>query len=181
MPLASLDDSKVLIRKSIWESESKKLIGPLQVEFNKFKEKMDSDLQLMLDKNNAVEHETELKRIALTELTAKVTDSENRFQAIDADVTIGRDQIAQINKQMGEAMAAYQEMCDFARDRAGVLQALDLISDEQLAQLTATSVESKPEGDHLSWKSDLDQDYGKVVSSIHSFLLEEENMNRPGF
>jgi hypothetical protein len=70
-------------------------------------------------------------------------------------------------------MAAYQEMSDFARDRASILQTLDLISEEQFSKLTGGRLEPPSDEDHLSWEVDLGKQYGKAVSSIHAFLLSQ--------
>lgn len=173
LPLVVRDGSEVLIDKSIWESELKKLQDPLQLELDKFKVKMEQDKQSLLNANNIFEQETEQKSIALIELRGKVTDSEKQLQTIEADIEVGQELIEQINKQREDAMAAYQEMSDFARERASILQALDLISSEQLAQLTGKNNEPLLEDDHLSWQDDLNQEYGKAVSSIHAYLLDQ--------
>lgn len=173
LPLIVRDGSKVLIEKSIWESELKKLQEPLELEFDKFKVKMELDLQSLLNTNNIFEQETEQKNVTLIELTGKITHSAKQLQTIEADIDVGLELIEQINKQKEDAMSAYQEMSDFARDRASILQSLDLISNEQLTQLIGKNNETLPDQDYLSWNDDLNQNYGKAVSSIHAFLLTQ--------
>lgn len=173
LPLIVRDGSKVLIENSIWESELKKIQEPLQQELIKFKVKMDQDLQLLLNVNNNIEQETEHKSVALIELTGKITQCENQLQKIEADIDVGMELVEQINIQRDDAMAAYQEMSDFARDRAIILQELDLISNEQLDKLIGKNSASLLNQDHLSWKDDLNENFGKAVSSIHAFLLDQ--------
>lgn len=173
LPLVVRDGSEVLIEKSIWESGLKRLKDPLQSEFDKLKVKMEQDRKSLLNSNYIFEQETEQKSVALIELRGKITDSERQLQTIEADIAVGEELIEQINKQREDAMAAYQEMSEFARDRANILHSLDLISNEQLAQLFGKHIEPPLEVDHLSWHDDLDQDYGKAVSSIHAYLLDQ--------
>ena len=173
LPLVVREGSDVLVEKSIWESELKKLQYPLQVEFDKFKLKMDQDLQSMLDTNRGLEQEAVEKNAALVDLDAKVTDSKQHLLAIEADIDVGLECIEKVKKQREEAMAAYQEMSDFARDRASILQTLDLISEEQFSKLTGGRLEPPSDEDHLSWEVDLGKQYGKAVSSIHAFLLSQ--------
>ena len=173
LPIVVRDGSKILIEKSVLESELEKIQGPLQLKFDNFKLKMDQDLQSMLDTNKAIDKDAEQKRGDLVGLTEKVAISKKQLQTIESDIEVGLEMIAQVNQQREDAMAAYQEMSDFARDRASILQALDLITNEQLAKLTGKGGDSLPQEDHLSWRDDLNQDYGKAVSAIHSFLLNQ--------
>jgi hypothetical protein len=173
LPFVVRDGSRVQVERSIWEAELEKIQQPLQLKFDQFKVKMDHDLNSLLSANNVIEEESERKKDALVELNEKVTHVKQQLQTVEADLEVGLELIEQTNKQREEAMAAYQEMCDFARDRAEVLQTLDLISGEQIAKLTGKREESLSEEDHLSWNDDLNQQYGKAVSSIHAFLLSQ--------
>ena len=173
IPVIVRDGSKILIEKSIWDSEREKLESPLKISFEKFKGDMERERQSILNTNNVAEQESVQKREAIIEMDKKVTDSTNQFKAIEANLALVHEQITKTNKQREETMAAYQEMCDFARDRAGILKTLDLISNEQLTQLTGGNDESVPDTDQLSWKNDLNQEYGKAVSTIHAYLLDQ--------
>lgn len=173
LPLVVRDGSDVHVEKSIWESGLKKLQDPLQLEFDKFKVKMEQDKQSLLNTNNIFEKEIEQQSVVLNELRGNVAHSEKQLQTIEADIEVGRELIEHLNKKREDAMAAYQEMSDFARDRAIILQALDLISNEQLDQLTGKNNEPLPENNNLSWQDDLSKQFGKAVSSIHALLLAQ--------
>jgi len=173
LPLVVREGSDVLVEKSIWESEIKKIQDPLQVEFDKFKLKMDHDLQSMLDTNRRLEQEALENNTKLVELAGKVAESKQNLLAIEADIDIGLECIEEVKKKKEEAMAAYQAMSDFARDRASILQTLDLISEEQFSKLTERRLDTQTDADHLSWENDLDKQHGRAVSAIHAFLLDQ--------
>lgn len=173
LPVVVTNGTEVLIEKSVWESELKKIRDPLQLDMNQFKKKLEQEQLSLVKENNVLAREKEQKNDALIELRRETNHEETQLQTLRADVEAGRQLVEQMNKQREDAMAAYQNMSDFARERARILLALDLISNDQLAKLTGTDSESTQEGDHLSWQGDLDQNYGRAVSSIHAFLLEQ--------
>lgn len=173
LPVVVRKGSEVLIEQSVCKSALKKLQRPLQLDIDQFREKMEQEKLLLVERNNVLDLETEQKNVALIELRREFNHGENQLQIVRADVEAGRQLVEQMNKQREDAMAAYQNMSDFARERARILLALDLISNDQLAKLTGADSEPTQEGNHLSWQGDLDQNYGRAVSSIHAFLLEQ--------
>lgn len=173
LPLVVRNGSKVLIEQSVWESEHQKLLAPIQLEIDGFRKNFEKEKSKLIKDNKFLSFETEQKNVALKELQLELNRSENMLNIIKANVDTGRQLVERINTQREDTMTAYQNMCDFARERARILLALDLISKDQLDKLTGADSESTQEGDHLSWQDDLDQNYGRAVSSIHAFLLEQ--------
>lgn len=171
LPLVIKEGSKVLIEESVWESELKKIQAPLQLANTRFAAQLEQDQQALAGKRKLIEHELGQKNDELIEIRERVASEEKHLQILRADLEVGRQLVEDINKQREDVMAAYQSMNDFARERASILQALDLISQEQTDLLTGTVTESEQEGDHLSWQDDLNQHFGHAVSSIHAYLL----------
>ncbi len=173
MFIPSKGGSDALIAKAVWESELSRMQHPLQLEMEKFKERAEQDKQLLLNTNDIIKQETEEKSFALNDLRKDVAHSEGQLQTLEALIGGNQKLIKQLNTQRADAMAAYQEICDFARDRASILQSLNLITDEQLAKLTGSNNDSPVEDNHLSWQDDLHGQYGKAVSCIHAFLFNQ--------
>ncbi len=173
LPVVVTNGSEVLIEQSVWESELKRIRNPLQLEQDQFKVKIEQEQLSLVEKNNVLAQENQQKNDALVELRREASHEETQLQMLKADLKAGRELVEMINRQRDEAMTAYQNMSDFARERATILLALDLISNDQLATLTGAKSESHQDGDHLSWQVDLEQNFGRAVSSIHAYLLDQ--------
>jgi hypothetical protein len=173
LPAVIKDGSKVLIEESVWESEIKKIQDPLQLANTRFAAQMEQERLALAETQKRLQLQLDQKNAVLIELQKKVVSEENHLNMLRTDAEVGQRLIEEIYKQREDVMAAYQSMSDFARERARILHALDLISHEQIDQLTGAVTESVQEGDYLSWKDELDQDYGRAVSAIHAYLLNQ--------
>ena len=142
LPVVVTNGSEVLIEQSVWESELKRIRNPLQLEQDQFKVKIEQEQLSLVEKNNVLAQENQQKNDALVELRREASHEETQLQMLKADLKAGRELVEMINRQRDEAMTAYQNMSDFARERATILLALDLISNDQLATLTGAKSES---------------------------------------
>jgi hypothetical protein len=162
-------DGSVLVGESLLQAERAKLTATLETlesEAAAAKVQMDRETQRLTK-------ETEEKNVLFQTLNQKITEADSDRQAIEAQVSKASEELADLTKRKDNAMAAYQQMYDFARDRASLLIDLDLISDEQFRFLSGQSEMHAPSKDMLSWQDDLMMNYGRAVSTIHAYLLSQ--------
>lgn len=156
----------------------------LQKVFSEEKAKSDRDIQTLrsgIQKENEAltllreakeSAHSEWREVELQVVEAKI-EAQNELIKVDHLIADARKAHAVLVKQKESAMSAYIQLLDYAKDKASLLQSLDLISSDQYEDLCGSGkVYEKPK-DVYSWTDDLKMEYPRLVSTIHSYLLSE--------
>jgi hypothetical protein len=156
------DGEKVLVSESLWNNE------------RNYYEKIHKENIKHLD-NELVQAQKEVqnKEKTLNHLKKVITEAEEDNTNLEKhrDAVMGSLQTLEEKKEV--LMKAYQNMCSFAHDRAEILLSLDLITPEQLAEISGNEEVVVDSDDYLSWTADLSKDYSRLVSVIHACLLQD--------
>lgn len=166
-------ENKILLKESLLKVEKKALIESLKLERQRIEsEILSSKLSLENDIQRMTKEADEKKSffISINEAIAKVED--DRIN-IELQVTQVTQELATLKTKKEMDMAAYQQMCEFARQRADSLLALDLISDDQYKVICGTQQGKALNADTLSWQDDLGMNYSRAVSTIQAYLLSK--------
>jgi len=163
----------ILIRDSLFKLAMKSLSDTITQETERLKkEHVDTTIRLEQETSRmTIEFEENKKSfLALNEAIEKA-EMDRHF--VDLQVEAAERKMKKAQNKKDKLMAAYQQLCDFAKDRAGLLLSLDLISNEQYDSLCGNVISGIDIPDALSWENDLGMNYGKAVSVIHSYLLSQ--------
>lgn len=171
----AINNNGILVSESIFNVEKKRIANELLQYYEAERKKYGDNLSELAQQSQVVETKLISQGANLRSLLDNTLETESLLAELKRIISEKQSELAKLDQRKDELMSEYKRLLDFVKERSDFLLSLDLISEEHHNRIRGEMPLPPPkesDEESLSWTDDLQKDWLKTVSAIHSYITK---------